>query len=100
MFIKPHILLYIKVGLIVGGIVLTIMYFQEQGNIQKNAIQLKISELKQENDGLQKEIWQLEQKISKLRNDPKTLEKVAQRKLGMVRRDETIYIFHRESEEK
>jgi cell division protein FtsB len=76
------------------------MYLQEQGNIQKNSIQVKISLLKQENEGMEKEIRQLEQKISKLRSDPKTVEKVAKRKLGMVRQDETIYIFHLNDDKK
>jgi cell division protein FtsB len=76
------------------------MYLQEQGNIQKNSIQVKISLLKQENEGMEKEIQQLEQKISKLRSDPKTVEKVAKRKLGMVRQDETIYIFHLNDDKK
>jgi cell division protein FtsB len=92
--------LYLKIGLIVGVILVTIMYLQEQGNIQKNSIQVKISLLKQENEGIEKEIRQLEQKISKLRSDPKTVEKVAKRKLGMVRQDETIYIFHLNDDKK
>jgi cell division protein FtsB len=93
-------MLYLKIGLIVGVILVTIMYLQEQGNIQKNSIQVKISLLKQENEGIEKEIRQLEQKISKLRSDPKTVEKVAKRKLGMVRQDETIYIFHLNDDKK
>ena len=93
-------MLYLKIGLIVGVILVTIMYLQEQGNIQKNSIQVKISRLKQENEGIEKEIRQLEQKISKLRSDPKTVEKVAKRKLGMVRQDETIYIFHLNDDKK
>lgn len=98
MDLKP--MLYLKIGLIVGVILVTIMYLQEQGNIQKNSIQVKISLLKQENEAIEKEIRQLEQKISKLRSDPKTVEKVAKRKLGMVRQDETIYIFHLNDDKK
>jgi len=93
-------MLYLKIGLIVGVILVTIMYLQEQGNIQKNSIQVKISLLKQENEAIEKEIRQLEQKISKLRSDLKTVEKVAKRKLGMVRQDETIYIFHLNDDKK
>ena len=93
-------MLYLKIGLIVGVILVTIMYLQEQGNIQKNSIQVKISLLKQENEAIEKEIRQLEQKILKLRSDPKTVEKVAKRKLGMVRQDETIYIFHLNDDKK
>ena len=93
-------MLYLKIGLIVGVILVTIMYLQEQGNIQKNSIQVKISLLKQENEAIEKEIRQLEQKILKLRSDLKTVEKVAKRKLGMVRQDETIYIFHLNDDKK
>ncbi len=36
---KP--MLYLKIGLIVGFVLLTIMYLQEQGNLQKTLFSLK-----------------------------------------------------------
>jgi hypothetical protein len=39
------------------------------------------------------EIQALERSVTLLRSDSKTIEKVAKRKLGMVRGDETVYIF-------
>lgn len=83
----------LKIGIIIAIILVSILYLQEQGDIQKNALQLKIDTLKEENSEMEHEIGMLEQKVSKLRSDTKTVEKVAKRKLGMVRQDETIYIF-------
>ncbi|MDR3605006.1 MAG: septum formation initiator family protein [Syntrophaceae bacterium] len=84
---------FLKIGSIVIIMIVSILYLQEQGSVQKNSLNLKISDLKQENSQLEHEIGSLGEKISRLRSDPKAVEKVAKRKLGMVRPDETIYIF-------
>jgi cell division protein FtsB len=90
----------LKISAAIGIIVVCFLYLQEHGNVQKNALQSKIDDLKQQNTELEHDIGFLEQKISKLRSDPKTLEKVAKRKLGMVRTDETIYIFETDDKKK
>ncbi|MGO9738377.1 MAG: FtsB family cell division protein [Desulfomonilaceae bacterium] len=84
---------FLRIGSIVIIMIVSILYLQEQGSVQKNSLNLKISDLKQENSQLEQEIGSLGEKISRLRSDPKAVEKVAKRKLGMVRPDETIYIF-------
>ncbi|MCX5872022.1 MAG: septum formation initiator family protein [Deltaproteobacteria bacterium] len=91
---------FLKIGVIIAIVLVSILYLQEQGDIQKNALQLKIAALTEENSELEHEIGALEQKVSKLRSDTKTVEKVAKRKLGMVRQDETIYIFDPVAEKK
>lgn len=83
----------LKIAFIIVIMIVSALYLQEQGSVQKNLLNLKISDLKQENGQLEHEIGSLEQKIARLRSDPKAVEKVAKRKLGMVRPDETIYIF-------
>lgn len=90
----------LKISAVIGIIFVCFLYLQEHGNVQKYALQSKINDLKQQNAELEHDIAFLEQKISRLRSDPKTLEKVAKRKLGMVRTDETIYIFETNDKKK
>ncbi|MCL5124983.1 MAG: septum formation initiator family protein, partial [Deltaproteobacteria bacterium] len=91
---------FFKTGCFIILIAVTILYLEEQGNIQKRSLELKISDLKQENSQLEHDIESLGQKILKLRTDPKAVEKVAKRKLGMVGPDETIYIFEAQTAKK
>jgi cell division protein FtsB len=65
----------------------------ERGLTERQNLEEKRSSLQKENDRLIGEIKSLEHKITLLRDDPKTIEKVAKRKLGMARPEETIYIF-------
>ncbi|MGC8604320.1 MAG: FtsB family cell division protein [Desulfomonilaceae bacterium] len=84
---------FLKIGFAITMILVTMLYLQEQGNIEKSSLKMKTSKLRLENSQLEYEINSLSKKISKLRTNPKAIEKVANRKLGMVRQDETIYIF-------
>ncbi len=65
----------------------------ERGLTERQKLEEKKASLAKENDRLIGEIKSLEHKITLLRDDPKTIEKVAKRKLGMARPEETIYIF-------
>ncbi len=65
----------------------------ERGLTERQKLEEKKVSLAKENDRLIGEIKSLEHKITLLRDDPKTIEKVAKRKLGMARPEETIYIF-------
>ncbi len=91
---------FLKIGSVVVIVIISILYLQEQGNVQKLSLNSKINELKHENTQLEQESRSLEHKISKLRSDPKAIEKVAKRKLGMARPDETIYIFEATGDKK
>lgn len=51
--------------------------------------------LQKENERIASDIRSLERSLTLLRTDPKTIEKVAKRKLGVARPDETVYIFRR-----
>lgn len=68
----------------------------ERGFTERQRLEEKKASLEKQNDRLIGEIKSLEHKITLLRDDPKTIEKVAKRKLGMARPEETIYIFSRE----
>lgn len=67
----------------------------EKGLIQKNKLEEKRLLLEKENASLEKEIKSLERKVTLLGSDPKTIARVAERKLGMVEPDERVYIFER-----
>jgi cell division protein FtsB len=67
----------------------------EKGFTERQQLEEKKASLEKENDRLIGEIRSLEHKINLLHEDPKTIEKVAKRRLGMARPEETIYIFSR-----
>lgn len=67
----------------------------EQGMTQKQKLEEKMVLLQKENEHLVGEIKTLERRITLLRSDAKTIEKVAKRKLGMTRPDETVFILDR-----
>ncbi|HTY25852.1 MAG TPA: septum formation initiator family protein [Desulfomonilaceae bacterium] len=71
------------------------MLLSERGLAARQELQGKRTSLQKENERLVTEIKSLEHKVTLLRSDPKTIEKVAKRKLGMTRPEDTVYIFNR-----
>jgi len=65
----------------------------EKGTGQRYRLLEKKAFLERENRHLAEEIKTLERKVTLLRSDPGTIEKAAKSKLGMARREETVYIF-------
>ena len=65
----------------------------ERGLTEKQKLEAKRDFFERENERLIGEIKSLERKIDLLRDDSKTIEKVAERKLGMARPADTIYVF-------
>ena len=59
----------------------------------KDKLLAKKHSLQKENEQIAYEIRSLEREVMQLRTDPKTVEKVAKKKLGMSRPDETVYMF-------
>jgi cell division protein FtsB len=51
--------------------------------------------LERQNEVLAKDIKLLEQEVTRMGSDPKTIAKAAARELGMARSDETVYLFQR-----
>jgi cell division protein FtsB len=64
---------------------------------QKYKLEQKKYRLENENKTVCLTIKALERKVTLMRSDRKTVEKVAERKLGMVRPDETVYMFESRS---
>ncbi|MGO9117082.1 MAG: FtsB family cell division protein [Desulfomonilaceae bacterium] len=69
----------------------------ERGLTEKQKLEAKGDFFERENERLIGEIKSLERKIDLLRDDSKTIEKVAERKLGMARPADTIYVFTRKN---
>lgn len=65
----------------------------EKSLTHKDGLAAKRDSLQKENGQLASEIRSLEREVTLLRSDPKTIEKVAKKKLGMSRPDETVYVF-------
>jgi len=80
---------------VVAGGIMT----REQSIVQKQELEEKKRLLEEENKSLVREIKSRERELTLLRSDPNTIEKTAKRKLGMARKNETIYIFDRTSSE-
>lgn len=70
----------------------------EQGVSQKQKLEDKLTVLQKENELIAAENQALETKVTLLRTDPKTIESVAKRKLGMARPDETVFLFDKNAE--
>ncbi len=68
----------------------------EKALTEKQKLEEKRTFLLKESERIAGEIKFLERKVTLLRSDTKTIEKIAKRKLGMARPDETVYIFQQE----
>ncbi len=86
---------YLQLGLIVLVVAFVGTVLGEKGLSRTKALEEKRLSLVCENQALSQELAGLEHDIQRLRTDPKTIEAVAKKKLGMIRPDETIYLFER-----
>ncbi len=86
---------YVQLFIILAAIAAVGFWMGEKGLNQKYQLEEKRFLLQKENERLAGDIKALERNVTLLRSDPKTIEKVAKRKLGMVRSDETVYIFRK-----
>ncbi|MEI7449382.1 MAG: septum formation initiator family protein [Desulfomonile sp.] len=83
----------LKIAIIIGAVASLGLLIGGNGLTQKHKQEEKRSLLQKENERLHLEIKSLEREVTLLRENPKTIEKVAKRKLGMARPDETVFIF-------
>lgn len=96
--LKPLLVRAVKYGqliIILAAVAAVGLWMGEKGLNQKYQLEEKRFLLQKENERLASDIKALERTVTLLRSDPKTIEKVAKRKLGMVRSDETVYIFRK-----
>jgi cell division protein FtsB len=88
-----RIVTYVKCTLLFAAVAAMCVMAGENSWNQKNKLMEKKTLLHKENENLAMEIKSLERKVTLLRSDPRTIQKVAKKKLGMARPDETVYIF-------
>ncbi len=88
-----RIVKYIKFTALFSGIAVMGILAGEHSLTHKSKLGEKRTLLQKENQNLAAEIRSLERKVTLLRDNPKTIQKVAKKKLGMARPDETVYIF-------
>ena len=81
--------------LVVLLVLLTIGIFMgEKGKHRRENLLSKKATLQERNERLSSEIRAIEQQVTLLRTDPRMIERVAKRTLGMARPNETVYIFN------
>jgi cell division protein FtsB len=101
LFMKPLTTNAVKYGqiLVVFLVVAAVaVLMNEKALTEKQKLEEKRIFLLKESERIAGEIKFLERNVTLLRSDVKTIEKVAKRKLGMARPDETIYIFQQEDQ--
>lgn len=84
---------YIKYLIVILILSLMGSFLNENGMVALGELEAKKASLSKENQELSVDIESLERMVGKLRTDAKTVELAANRKLGMIRHDETIYVF-------
>jgi cell division protein FtsB len=91
--ILKGIVKYLKFTALFAAVAFAGILMGEQSLNQKHKLEEKRLLLKKEAGTLAAEIRSLERQITLLRENPRTIEKVAKKKLGMARPDETVYVF-------
>jgi cell division protein FtsB len=86
---------YLEIPVVFVVLVCVLFLIAENGVAHRRKLEEKKAALAREFQDLQVDIRTLERRLKLLRTDPGSIEKVAKCKLGMARRDETVYIFDR-----
>ena len=67
---------------------------QAEGLPRYRALRNELSETREHNSRVRREVADLQQQVERLRNDPLALERIARDELGMLRSDEIVFQFH------
>jgi cell division protein FtsB len=70
------------------------IFMSEKGKHRREFLLKKKTTLQEKNKCLSTEIRVMENQVMLLRTDPRMIERVAKRTLGMARPNETVYIFN------
>jgi cell division protein FtsB len=84
---------YCKLAVVFSVLASAGILMGQKGLIEKHALEEKRIVLQKDNERLAVEIKDLERNVTLLRTDPRTIEQVAKRELGMARPDEMVYVF-------
>ncbi len=71
------------------------MIFSQEGLPRLRGLERELAGVKDENQNLDREIGELRGRVDRFRDDPRAVEDVARRDLGLVRQSEIVFQFQR-----
>jgi cell division protein FtsB len=89
-------ILYAAVAAAMFGLLLVVV-FSDNGWLELRRMRATHVRLLQENDRLNLDNQRMYRSIERMKNDPEFMENVARRELGMIRGDELIFTFKRDT---
>ena len=72
-----------------------VMIFSQEGLPRLRGLERELSGVKEENENLGREIGELRGRVDRFRDDPRAVEDVARRDLGLVRQSEIVFQFQK-----
>jgi cell division protein FtsB len=72
-----------------------VLVLQPEGMPRMRALEGDLTNVKQENGELRREVTQLREDVKRLRDDPAAVERIARDQLGLVRKSEIVFQFPR-----
>ncbi len=79
--------------LLLAGIGAPVLIFSPQGLPRLRGLQKELADVEEENADLHREIDGLHGTVSRLRDDPGAVERIARNNLGLVRQTEVVFQF-------
>ncbi len=79
--------------LVVAVVGAPVLIFSPQGLPRLRGLQKELSDVEEENAELRREIEALRGRVSRLRDDPGAVERIARDNLGLVRQSEVVFQF-------
>ena len=93
---NPRKILYAAVAAAMFGLLLVVV-FSDNGWLELRRMRATHARLLQENERLNLDNRRMYRSIERMQNDPEFMENVARRELGMIRGDELIFTFKRDT---
>lgn len=79
----------------VAVIAVPVLVFAPDGLPRLQTLQKELADVRTENQELRRDVAGLRVEVRQLRDDPAAIERIAHDELGMVRKDEVVFQFHR-----
>jgi cell division protein FtsB len=95
---RRHKFLWFSAAAVITGYFAFLLVFSERGLVKFWEVVRTHRQLAQEIQRLQDKNEGLRQRAQALRSDPDTIEEIARRELGLVKKGELIYQFRKENE--
>ena len=84
----------LPLGLLLFAIVFVpLRILEAEGLPRYRALSKELTQTRQRNERLRRQVAELELSVTKLRHDPEALERLARDELGMLRDDEIVFQF-------